>query len=179
MAAFSICIQNLGMYNEGTLLFKWLELPCSDDEINEALDYIKVCHDDVMYYGECGNPYEELMIADWECDFDGLVGEWSNIWELNEIAEQIDDLTSHERDMLEALMDRYKLEEALEKLDDCYYWQDCDTLTDLAYAVVEAYGYLDEASDVIRDFFDYEAYGRHLDMVGEFIPCGTGYLEVI
>lgn len=53
MNNFSICIQNLGLYNEGVLAFEWLELPASDEEIAAALDKIKVCHEDLEGNKKC------------------------------------------------------------------------------------------------------------------------------
>ena len=63
----NICIQNLGMYNEGILCFEWLHLPATEEEIDAALTKIKICHTDVdgnevRFYDECGCPYEVLLI---------------------------------------------------------------------------------------------------------------------
>ena len=63
-----VFITNLGKYNEGELVGKWVELPVYDDELAEILDEIQICHDDVKYYNSVGAPYEEIFITDYECD---------------------------------------------------------------------------------------------------------------
>ena len=47
----SVCIQNLGKYNEGELVFKWLDLPATHEEIEQAMTDIGI-----------NEEYEEYMI---------------------------------------------------------------------------------------------------------------------
>ena len=47
-----ICIQNLGKYNEGVLLFEWVDLPVSDEELDRIYDKIKICHNGKDYYND-------------------------------------------------------------------------------------------------------------------------------
>jgi hypothetical protein len=60
-----IAIQNLNLYNNGELLFTWLNLPASEEEIEAALNKIHVGPD---HYNKYGEPMEEYMIGDWEFD---------------------------------------------------------------------------------------------------------------
>lgn len=181
MSAFNICIQNLGKYNEGELLFKWVEMPCTDEEMNEALDFIEISHDDKVYTDDFGCPYEELMIADWECRFSGLVGEWSNLSDLNEKAETLDSLSAEEMDIVEALMDYHDFEEALEIVSNGDYvlYSGCNDMSDVAYQIVEESGMLNGVNSHLANYFDYAAYGRDLDIEGEFIQTSDGIIEVL
>lgn len=73
----SVCIQNLGKYNEGELVFKWLDLPATHEEIEQAMTDIGI-----------NEEYEEYMIADWEYI---KASEFSNVWKLNDkIIEMLD-----------------------------------------------------------------------------------------
>ena len=187
----SIALTNLGKYNEGILDFVWLNLPATDDEIAAAFDKIEVSHDDTHYYSDgrgrvvsfddpemCGE-YEEFFITDYECDF-YRVSEYENLDSLNEMAETIDDLQDYEMDIVKALIDDgYTLEQALDAKDDCIYWDDCDSMTDVAYRMLDEYGDLDRIPEDLRDYFDYEAYGRNLETGGHFISTDTGYIEVL
>lgn len=56
-----IYIANLGKYNEGELVGKWVELPCED--LDEVLKEIEVVD---------GTAYEEYAIHDYESDIEGL-----------------------------------------------------------------------------------------------------------
>lgn len=175
----NIALTNLGQYNEGILNFTWLELPASDEEIAEAFDKIQVCHDDVEYYGPCGNPYEEYFITDYECDF-LQIGEYENLEELNETAEALEDLMDYEAEIVKALMnDGYDLSEALDKKDDCYYYDNCDTMADVAERYAEETGLLDSIPESLRYYFDFEAYGREMEYEGHWIATDTGYIEVV
>jgi len=52
-------------------------------------------------------------------------------------------------------------------------------MSDVAEQVVEQCGYLDEMPEHLRNYFDYEAYGRDLEIEGNFVYLGEGaYIEI-
>ena len=178
-----IYLTNLGKYNEGELLGEWVELPVSQDELVKVFDRIQICHDNVDYSDECGNPYEEYFITDYECDF-YEVGEYENLDTLNEIAEKLNELEEEESTVAKALMSEcgYTLDEAIEKVNNGDYriYSDCNDMTDVAYEVVEECGYLNNVPENVAIYFDYEAFGRDLGIEGTFIFLDNGdCLEVI
>lgn len=73
-----LCVQNLGKYNEGELVFEWLTLPATDEEIQETLKNI----------GIDGVNYEEYTIADYEAPFH--IGEYDSIDKWNNVAEKME-----------------------------------------------------------------------------------------
>lgn len=75
---FKIFITNLGKYNEGRLIGKWLELPC--DNLQKELESIGV---------KKGSAYEEAFITDYENNWDYKVGEYENINLLNDMAKEL------------------------------------------------------------------------------------------
>ena len=53
-------------------------------------------------------------------------------------------------------------------------------MTDVAYQYIEETGMLDGVPDNIRNYFDYEAFGRDMSYGGEFIFTDNGNcIEVI
>ena len=166
-----IYFTNLGKYNEGTLQGEWLELPCTSEELDAVKERIGI-----------NAQYEEWFITDYETDIEGVeVGEYSNIDELNELAEQLEELEEDGKKAIQAcLLDGYTFAEALEKVnngDYCIYW-DCDNMTDVAYEVVEQCGYLQNVPEQVARYFDYEAFGRDLDIEGKFYNIDGDMVEI-
>ena len=177
-----VFLTNLGKYNEGELLGEWVELPATQEELTKVFDRIQICHDKVDYSDECGNPYEEYFITDYETDIEGVeVGEYSNLDELNELAEQLDALEEDSQKAIQAmLLDGYTFNEALEKAinGDYTIYFDCDNMTDVAYEIVEECGYLNNMPETIARYFDYEAFGRDLNIGGRFYNIDGDMIEI-
>lgn len=184
--SITMCIQNLGKYNEGELWFKWLPLPATEKEISDALSEIHICHTDengnyVEFTDEFGSPYEEIHMPDWECDFDGLeYNEWWSIDELNEIAKRLDNLSEYELHWLEAYMldTSESFENALDNYEDRSRYWDGMSKSEVAREIADEYmegmiprqtGYgcddrTKKALEWLQEYFDYDAYERSLDL---------------
>lgn len=176
----NIALTNLSEYNAGKLVYTWLELPASEEEIAEAYDKIRVSHDDIEYYDECGCPMEEAFITDYETEFDGVrsYGEYANIEDLNALAEALETMDADEYNAIAYLVgDDY----ALETIENGDYriWQGCSTMAGVAYDYIEETGMLADVPDHFRSYFDYESFGRDLDIEGCFTYMGNNrYMEV-
>lgn len=157
----NIFITNLGKYNEGELIGEWVTLPISEEELKKVCERIGINED-----------YEEYFITDYECDF-MKIGEYESISSLNEIAEKISELDEKEKKVAKALISEcsYTIDEAIEKVNNGDYiiYYDCNDITDVAYQVVEEYGYLNDVPDTVTRYFDYESFGRDLGIEGTFI----------
>ena len=168
----NIYLTNLGKYNEGELVGEWVKLPVSDEELQKVFKRIGI-----------NEEYEEYFITDYECYF-YEIGEYENIDTLNEIAEKIDNLDEEQEQVVKVLMSEcgYDLDGAIEKAEsgDYRFYTDCDDMTDIAYVVVEECGYLDNVPENVARYFDYEAYGRDLDIEGSFHFLDNGdCIEII
>lgn len=156
-----IFLANLGKYNEGKLIGEWVELPASSEELQEVFDRIGI-----------NEEYEEYFITDYECDI-CKVGEYDNLDKLNEIAEQIKELGEEESEVVKALISElgYTLDEAIKKVNSGDYriYYDCENMEDVAYQVVDECGYLNNVPDGIARYFDYESFGRDLEIEGRYI----------
>lgn len=163
-----INVTNLKKYNEGALVGEWVSLP--HEGLEEILDKIS------------NNGKDELFISDYETDINGLkVAEYDDILQLNEIAEEIDNLSDDEVIALQAYLEQYNdIEQALEEVRQGNYtiYYDCDDMSDVAYQVVNESGLLDGVPETIKGYFDYEAYGRDIDIEGTFIQVDNNIIEL-
>ena len=167
MCEMRIALTNLGKYNEGELVYTWLDLPATESEIAAAFDEIGI-----------NEYYEEFFITDYECAF-YEIGEFENLTALNEIAETLEALDDWEKEMVKALLNEgYNLDEAIETAPDCIEWDNCNDMSDVAYRMYEE-GLLGEIPDHLINYIDWDAYGRDLSFDGHWIATDTGYIEVI
>lgn len=68
------------------------------------------------------------------------------------------------------------LEEVRQGNYTIYY--DCDDMSDVAYQVVNESGLLDGVPETLKGYFDYEAYGRDIDINGTFIQIDNSFVEL-
>ena len=63
--------------------------------------------------------------------------------------------------------------------DDIILYSGCETMTDLAYYLIDEEQILGEIPSSLQNYIDYEAYGRDLDIEGTFIATNAGICEVL
>lgn len=149
----------------------WIELPTSDIVINRVLEKI--------------NPggLHDVIIADYETDIIGLkVSEYEDILQLNEIAEEIDNLSDDELIAFQAYLEQNanNMEQALDEVHQGNYriYYNCDNMEDVAYQAVNESGLLDGVPEELKVYFDYEAYGRDLSINGTFTQVDDAFVEL-
>lgn len=82
---------------------------------------------------------------------------------------------------LQAYLEQYNdIEQALEEVRQGNYtiYYDCDDMSDVAYQVVNESGLLDGVPETLKGYFDYEAYGRDIDINGTFIQIDNSFVEL-
>lgn len=164
-----IYVVNLGKYNEGELVGKWVSLPASAEELEQLYIDIKVAHRNetgeyIPYYEEGGVIYEETAIHDYESEINGVeVGEYESIDKLNALAETLTELDEDEIVIIETIIEAgYKLQYALEHKDDVMFYADM-TIEDVAAEVVEEGLFFgQEVPESMINYIDYEAVARDL-----------------
>lgn len=163
-----IYVTNLKEYNNGKIIGEWVSLPC--EGLEEVLNKIS------------NNGNDELFISDYETDISNLkISEYDDILQLNEIAEEIDNLSDDEVIALQAYLEQYNdIEQALEEVRQGNYriYYNCDNMEDVAYQVVNDCGLLDGAPEELKVYFDYEAYGRDLSINGTFTQVDDAFVEL-
>ena len=71
--------------------------------------------------------------------------------------------------------------EAIEIVKECDYmfYDNCNDMTDVAHEYIEQTGMLDNVPEFAQRYFDYEQFGRDMDIEGHFYECGNGFIEVL
>lgn len=183
---FRAYVTNLGLYNEGYLVGEWVEFPIEhegmslQESINEIFNRIKVD----------GKHYEEYFITDYESNISGLtecLGEYENIRMLNCLAEMIaeSDISFQQ---LESMIEYGESTGSVEKLmnlvnsADCFYFMpDVANDYDLGYEYAENSGMFTEAFEclgMLRNYIDYESYGRDIRLEESGIHTVNGYISL-
>ena len=163
-----IALTNLGKYNEGNLVFEWLELPFTDEQFKKALEKI----------GIDGKRYEEYFISDYETDITGLkIGEYENVEELNDLITEYERLDEEERNKIAAIIEseEISLKEAMDCLEDIELIPDVKNDYDLGYYWIEESGCYDtKAMGNLARYIDYESFGRdtRIDEAGDYTSYG-------
>lgn len=168
-----LCLTNLGKYNEGELIYSRLVLPATTEEIQAAYDEIGVAD---------GTMYEEAFISDYETDINGLsISEYASLDDLNELAEELENFDEYELDAFGAMLDYgYATDEALKKVQDgdYMYYSGCYSMAEVAEMYADETGLLSSMPDDLRMYFDFEAYGRDMEINRKFIETDSGYIEI-
>lgn len=174
-------IGNLGKYNEGELVGKWVTFPTDSETIAKMFEEIEI-----------GREYEEHFIGDYDLNntpalYDHL-GEYESLEELNYLALTLDELDSDDLEKYDACIDSGVVSIGsvanainLAKNMDCYVlYSDIDDKYDLGYYYVHEAGIYDiDSMGTLANYIDYEAFGRDIayQQIGEF--TSNGYLEEV
>ena len=169
-ALFEAYITNLGKYNEGEVVGETLKFPTTTEEVQALLKRI----------GVDGVRYEEFFITSFDGDvlrlYDYLT-EYENLDELNHLACLLSELDQSDLEKFEAVIDCGSHTSSVADLInltqnlDCYeFYPDIENEEDLGRYFSEDLPIPDE----LKDYFDYEAYGRDISInkSGHFAPGG-------
>ena len=162
MQEMRVYIANLGKYNEGKLVGEWFTPPLDFDEVKEKIGL--------------NGEYEECAIHDYECPVE--MSEYMSIDEVNNIYYLLEEIEgSGMEDVVNELIGYWfsDLEELVEHKDDIIHYH-CDSFEELAEQFVDE-GLLGEIPDALRYYIDYEAYGRDLELDGQFCLTDHGIFE--
>lgn len=175
---FAAFITNLGKYNEGELVGKWVQFPTTAEEMKKAFDSIGIGQTD-----DFGQPYEEWFITDYDCYVDGLydkLGEYESLDELNYLASKLDNMTQWEYEQFQAAMELGSHSGSVQEIInltenlDCYdVYPDIFDYEDLGRYYIEEFDTL-QVPEYLCNYIDYESYGRDVAMEenGEFTSIG-------
>lgn len=160
-----IALTNLGKYNEGILVYDWLSLPFTEYELQKTLNKIGI-----------NKKYEEFFISDYETDLDGFyISEYENLEALNELFKKIDDINSDDfilicKAYIDLTSSYLDIEECLKIYENCEFsiYYGCDDMEDVAREYVEVSGMLNEIPDHLQYYFDFEAFGRDMQLEGRY-----------
>lgn len=175
---------NLGMYNEGRLVGKWIDLPITDEQLKKVYAEILVGYfdDEGEYHAgyECGGClYEEVMIMDYESDIIGEIDSYDTVRSLSDIIERYEDLDEHDQKAVDAYCEIVNddLDEALNELPKIAFYEGW-TFEEMAREDINSR--VSSLADIsfFEDYFDYVAYADTLKNEGYYETNeGVFYLE--
>ncbi|MCD8297934.1 MAG: antirestriction protein ArdA [Prevotella sp.] len=172
-------VTNLGRYNEGYLIGKWVSFPISDAEFNKALKSIGVSEQPSVD----GMIYDEYFITDYETDIKGFdLGEYEDLETLNAVAEIFDNLDEYEQEAFQAMLeDGYDRFDAIEKVRNGEYvfYADCQDMEAVAMEYCDSCGVLDNVPAILQNYFDFSAYGRDMALEGNFVFIDGDCVEIL
>ena len=120
-------ITNLGKYNEGKLIGKWISFPISKEELNKVISEI----------GCDREGYEEYFFTDWDTEADFDFGEYPRVSDVNAVAEKIQNI--HDDNLVIAIVEK----DGVEGLDEYQKYNLFSDITDEAgvgYWAVSEFG---------------------------------------
>jgi len=170
---FLVCIQNLGKYNEGELVFSWVDLMLGDVDWVEEMKNIGVAQ---------GNAYEEYMIADFTTDIKGLdINEYESLDKIDDIAELLRQLkSSHQEGEFKALVEYFgSFEEAKLQYEegDYLYIPRVNSDKDLGYYLVDTELFGIQIPTNLKPYIDFEKIGREYAQ-GSNLYTKDGFIKV-
>ena len=161
MATIKGFITNLGKYNEGELIGKWIEFPMDEDELNEVLQEIGCKYYDYENDQYINEGYEEYFFTDWDVEFDCNFGEYESIDNINQIAESLE-AWEYDEDKLKSACEIWNFDEVINNDPDDYnLYYDINNDYDLGYYWIEESGCYDLRNmGNLSNYIDYERFGR-------------------
>lgn len=181
---FEAFITNLGKYNEGELVGRWVKFPVSDEELQKVFKEIGIGSED-----EFGQPYEEWFITDYDMYVESIyhiLGEYESIDSLNALAERLEEMSEAEYKIFSSAVELDEpdnLEEIIEianDLDSYFFINDVTNAFDYGYWLVKESGYYNLKNTQFEDlsnYIDYERLGA--DRAADGLFTDHGYIERI
>ena len=169
-----IFINTWGNYNEnGADGGEWVQLPIDADELDEKMNALAEAMGDL-------DP--EWFINDYEWTIDDSlrkIEENEDIFELNEEMEKLDELDDYEQKILMAAVQVWGYEYIdIDDLDDYCLYENIETDFDLGYYWIEESGCYDlNKMGNLKNYIDYEAFGRDVRLESDGGFCDYGWIE--
>ncbi len=167
-----VFLTNLGKYNEGELVGRWVD-------VEEDTDWQKELRDIGIYPGSM---YEESFISDYETNLDIKIDEYISIDNLKEIAAMIDYLSYRiDAELFNGILKcTSDLEEAygIVKKEKYRYYTNVSNDDDLGRALVDD-GYLGYVSEEVKNYLDYDSIGYNYRIGSEGVFTGDSFVEVL
>lgn len=171
-----IYITDLAAYNNGHLIGEWVSLPMDEDDLNFKVAEILSLGAEV-----CGDTeHEEIFFTDNECDY-MEIGEYGNIYHLNEIAAKMERMNDHFKKMTKFLLSNNlvsNLNEAIEEVENVIIHENA-TMEDIAYEYVNECYDLDSLPSIISNNIDYKSIARDMEIEGSYFEVDGDIYEYL
>lgn len=187
---FRAYLTNLGAYNEGELIGKWIDFPIQNDSLTLDESVKKI----LAEIGVDGKQYEEYFITDYDSEIAGLTenfGEYENLFLLQALACKICLQYCEQysyKNMLESMLEYGEHTDSVLELinlicntENFYFLPDVANDYDLGYEYAENSGMFTEVyaqMGMLRNHIDYEGYGRDIRLTEGGIHTKNGYISL-
>jgi antirestriction protein len=164
----NVFITNLGKYNEGYLIGEWIALPADKEDVQALFDRIGI-----------NEEYEEYFITDYETDLPMEIGEYENVFSLNDMAEELSELTDYELKKYKAILEAgfwREHKDIIDHLDDYNLSEDITNCTEYAEMLIDDNPNIPED---IKGYINYEAYGNDMSNCVDGAFTEYGWIERI
>lgn len=163
-----VFLTNLGMYNEGSLVGKWVNI----DENSEMDDFEE-------YFKEIGinEEYDEYFITDYEAPFE--IGEYDSIDSIVKKCEQCSEIirgNGISEEVLKSLLQECDIEDLVNA--DIYLHSGVFSMAEIAEEYVDEFYNLDKMYNLAY-YIDYEKLGRDMALEGYFVETKEGMVEIV
>ena len=161
MGTIQVYITNSGETLENDCCIgKWIRLPIAEDCLTTILSNVFP-----------NNEEAEIIITDYESAFSNLeITEFSNLTEVNKLAEALARLTDAEQDLLAAILEcevRLSVAEILEyieQLNSFCLLRDVFDERSLGICFAEEFGTFNDVPTHLHSYIDYAAYGNDIKL---------------
>lgn len=183
---FRAYLTNLGAYNEGELIGKWIDFPIQNDSLTLDESVKKI----LAEIGVDGKQYEEYFITDYDSEIDGLVGcfgEYENIFLLNYLANKILEMDCN-IEQFEAILELGESTGSVMDLinlvcntESFYFLPEVENDYDLGYEYAVNSGMFTtelQSIGTLANYIDYESYGRDIRLTDGGIHTANGYITM-
>lgn len=163
-----VFLTNLGMYNEGSLVGKWVNI----DENSEMDDFEE-------YFKEIGinEEYDEYFITDYEAPFE--IGEYDSIDSIVKKCEQCSEIirgNGISEEVLKSLLQECDIEDLVNA--DIYLHSGVFSMAEIAEEYVDEFYNLDKMYNLAY-YIDYEKLGRDMALECYFVETKEGMVEIV
>ena len=167
MESTELYIANLSQYVGGNIIGDWFPLPVSWSTVVERIQL-----DGSEEYGE------EWIILDWENPYGLPISEYSNINELNEYVQRLEDLDTSVLENLSSILSygAESLQDILDNRGDNYIFTHENDMEDVAREFVESCGGIEAAvgKDNVEFYVAFDKLGRELEINGNYFEGNDG-----
>ena len=183
---FRAYLTNLGAYNEGELIGKWIDFPIQNDSLTLDESVKKI----LAEIGVDGKQYEEYFITDYDSEIDGLTGcfgEYENIFLLNYLVNKILEMDCS-IEQLEAMLEYGESTGSVMDLinlacntESFYFLPDVENDYDLGYEYAINSGMFTtelQSIGTLANYIDYKSYGRDIRLTDGGIHTTNGYITM-
>lgn len=178
---FGAFVTNLGKYNEGHLAGEWVKFPATRERMDEVMAKIGIGQK-----RPDGSVYEEVFITDYDCNISSLtkyLHEYSNINELNYLAEKIDEIDDFDRNKFNAVIESGEgiksIADIINLTDNLDNYNLINAGSDEELGIYLISNEDKKVPDWLDGYIDYEAYGRDYAINGGAISTSEGYVYSI